>query len=248
LDDEPEHAIIILLPTTKTQTKQKMKKTLTIIGLAALAAISSNAQGLVSIANSSSTYYIYTNGVTSGRAGGSGATAYYYELLVSANTALAGTTANQIYGNSTAFSLWSDSGVTGISGTAGLNSGKLTSTSTSATGWSQPSQSAVYDNPESYLIVGWSANYGTSWSAVATAIQQGTLANGGYYGVSAAGLNYAGGNGLPSVNLWGNQTSTSGYGLSSGFTMNLVTVAPEPSTMALAGLGGAALLMFRRRK
>ena len=32
-----------------------------------------------------------------------------------------------------------------------------------------------------------------------------------------------------------------------GFTMNIVTV-PEPSTMVLAGLGAASLLLFRRRK
>jgi hypothetical protein len=33
----------------------------------------------------------------------------------------------------------------------------------------------------------------------------------------------------------------------SGLLASMVVVVPEPSTIALAGLGAAALLMFRRR-
>jgi hypothetical protein len=39
----------------------------------------------------------------------------------------------------------------------------------------------------------------------------------------------------------------SGTGITQGFTLFAVPV-PEPATMALAGLGGLSLLLFRRRK
>jgi hypothetical protein len=33
-----------------------------------------------------------------------------------------------------------------------------------------------------------------------------------------------------------------------GFTLGLVTVVPEPGTLALAAIGGASLLALRRKK
>lgn len=40
----------------------------------------------------------------------------------------------------------------------------------------------------------------------------------------------------------------SGAGQVAGYQLNAITLVPEPSTMVLAGLGAASLLLFRRRK
>ncbi len=74
----------------------------------------------------------------------------------------------------------------------------------SAAGWTAPSTS--YDNLRSVIIVGWSANYGTTWASVSNAIANGGLSD-GYYGVSTIGTSYAGGRsaGLPSVECVGRQ-------------------------------------------
>jgi hypothetical protein len=40
----------------------------------------------------------------------------------------------------------------------------------------------------------------------------------------------------------------SGSGITGGITLMSTTTIPEPSTLALAGLGSLSLLLFRRRK
>jgi hypothetical protein len=64
------------------------------------------------------------------------------------------------------------------------------------------------------------------------------------FGLSALGTGQAGGSTatgtLPNLNIFGGAT-----GIQTGF---LVQTVPEPTSMALAGLGAAALLIFRRRK
>jgi len=89
-----------------------------------------------------------------------------------------------------------------------------------------------------YEIAGWSASLGATFNpAWLTQAPDG-------FGLSAVGTGAAGGatsaGVLPNYNLFG------GTGLTSGFT--IVTTVPEPTSMALAGLGAAALLIFRRRK
>ncbi len=223
-----------------------MKKITVIAALALISSIPSFGQGLVSIGLTSGTL-VTTNSSqnVSGKAFGSGATGFYYELLVSSNTGQS-STANQLNGSASNLALWTDSTVAGTSGATGLNAGKITSgTSVSATGTVAPGSS--YDNSFSYIIVGWSGNYGTTWAQVSSLLASG-LAAGGYFGTTPVSLNYAGGgnSSLPAVNLWGNQTGTSGYGTSQGLVLAQVT--PEPGTIALAGLGIASLLAIRRKK
>ena len=170
-----------------------------LLGLASIGLViqSALAQGLVSISLTTAAVQTNLNGV-SGLANGSGQ--YYFQLLYSTNTSLPASARN-IYGNPANFALWTDSGVTGVNGT-GLSRGKIqASTGTSAAGWTAPGNS--YDNLRSVLVVGWSANYGTSWAAVSNAIANGGLSD-GYYGVSAVGTSYAGGGAasLPAVNAW----------------------------------------------
>jgi len=95
----------------------------------------------------------------------------------------------------------------------------------------------------SYEIAGWDAslghNFNASWLTTPPTAT-------GFFGVSPVATGTAGGvdatgNALPPYNLFGGAT-----GIPAGFT--LVNAVPEPSSMALAGLGAAALLIFRRRK
>jgi hypothetical protein len=93
-----------------------------------------------------------------------------------------------------------------------------------------------------FKVAGWSSDLGSAFnSAWLTAAP-----TSGSFGISSLGTGQAGGfNGtgtLPNLNIFGGAT-----GIQNGF--NLVTVGvPEPTSMALAGLGAAALLIFRRRK
>jgi len=222
-----------------------MKKTLTLLAVFAIGASVTYGQGLITILNT--TVVAYTNGVVSGKASGTGA--FNFEVLCSSDSTLAGTTANQIYGSSSAFALWTDTTVSGANG-YGLNAGHITpGANQAATGWAAAQSSSVLSAPDSYIIVGWSAAYG-NWATVSSEISAGSLAVGGFFGVTAAGYQSAGGNGYSAVALWGNPTGISGGGLTGSanqIVMNSVVSAPEPGTMALAALGGASLLLFRRR-
>ena len=102
-------------------------------------------------------------------------------------------------------------------------------------------------------IAGWSASFGTDWAAAQAAA---ATTQGDYFGESkvinvAPGL--AGGLGPPTgpgAAIWQTATGTDPSKLAGGFAIfsGGGAVTPEPSTMALAGLGMAAMLIFRRRK
>lgn len=105
----------------------------------------------------------------------------------------------------------------------------------------------------SFIIVGWSANLGTTWATVSSElianwsnISGYSAANNYFFGVSTIGTGTLTGSPSPAYNLW------SGAGApGNAFTMSLVgpvAPVPEPGTLALAALGGASLLLFRRRK
>ena len=89
-----------------------------------------------------------------------------------------------------------------------------------------------------FEVAGWSKGLGATFqSSWLTSLPSG-------FGLSPIGSGAAGGSTptgtLPNFNLFG------GSGLTSGF--NIPVAVPEPTSMALAGLGAAALLIFRRRK
>jgi hypothetical protein len=97
-------------------------------------------------------------------------------------------------------------------------------------------------------IAGWTASFGTNWAGAQAAAQTTT---GDYFGRSpvinvapaAGGLGPTTG---PGAIIWQTATGTDPTKIAGGLV--LYTLVPEPSTMALFGLGVAAVLIFRRRK
>jgi hypothetical protein len=211
-----------------------MKKTLTILALAVSASIGFS-QGTISFYNIASGYAINTNGTaangtTTGKIDTT-ANDYYFALLTQTDS---GTTpnSNPLTGG------WTFSGAlvnnsTLIAGGVGVNSDK----SLAVSGWVAGTQDYVE-------IVGWSASLGTSWAQVEAELGSTWIAN-GYYGVSGIGAVTSGGAGTPAT-LPAPIFSPSG--VSSGFALNGVSPVPEPTTVALIGLGGLGLAMIRRRK
>jgi len=92
-----------------------------------------------------------------------------------------------------------------------------------------------------FLVRGWHASLGgQDWNAARTALQNGTVAG---FGESEIGFIVLGGGPIPNNSIWGTTDSETLKQIG-GFNI----VVPEPSSMALAGLGAASLLIFRRRK
>lgn len=92
----------------------------------------------------------------------------------------------------------------------------------------------TYSATASFIVEGWTGNY-ASYAAAQTA--------GAYVGQTAAFVNAEG---EPSQNV--TPKPLSGGTPAGGWNGNLVLIVPEPSTIALGGLGAAALLLFRRKK
>lgn len=100
----------------------------------------------------------------------------------------------------------------------------------------------------SFLVVGWSADQGATYNPVW--MEPGTFHGvtgtpGGWFGFSAIASGMAGGLDTSTQANYPALALFAGTTIASGFTLYAV---PEPTTMALAGLGAAALLIFRRRK
>jgi len=120
---------------------------------------------------------------------------------------------------------------TGVYGTnSGVAAGRFSGGSVAVNGWA-PGATL------SYQVVGWSSSLGATFNNAWLT----KAPTGGLFGESSIATGSAGGGpqSLPPLQPFG------GTGIPTGFT--LVSV-PEPSSMALAGLGAAALLIFRRRK
>jgi len=211
-----------------------MKKILLAIGLASLAISSTFAQSSVFAINGSGLLISTNSGTVSGLTQGNG---YCYALLVDA---AAPTSADPTSAG------WQFSGVTMTNLVNGVISGGA---SVVANNWAN-------NTFVNYEIVGWSTDGGlySTWAQVSALLQNGVtglgLASGTYYGLSAEG-NAEGGGGNPSLAVWhlfGLNASGQGTPVP-GFTLTPVPVpTPEPGTLALAALGGASMLLFRRKK
>jgi len=144
---------------------------------------------------------------------------------------------------------WTESGLTAAN-SASAGRAAPNNPTTSAT-MPVPWASGVTQN---VMIVGWSANLGATWAtALATlnsAVALGNVVGNAFFGMSSTGYIAAGG-ADPGVFAIG--TSDVGFGLPVKSLLTQlylvpVTPVPEPATIALAGLGGLALLALRRKK
>jgi hypothetical protein len=195
-----------------------MKKLAALLCLGALAT-GAFAQGTVTFNNNPATL------ISVGPVGAGVATAanspgsYYFGLLTSLTGAAGSFTFAQVYGTNNA--------------AAGRFTGGTATLANIAPGTSF-----------SFEVAGWSASLGATFNPawIANPPNFGTAS--GSFGLSGIGTAVAGGGTPPAPPgiIFG------ATGLTSGFNMTPTGVVPEPTSMALAGLGAAALLIFRRRK
>ena len=158
---------------------------------------------------------VYTNGIVLGSPGGPTGS-YYYEVLVmpedvwnGLSSAQQSAAANLAF-NPLGINFWFDSGVSGVNSVL-HHGGIISATSATVDGWPAPS-GATYSSGEVdyYVVVGWSANLGTSWSAIVSGFESGTNSASGWFGETAVAYNYAGGGsaGLAAVSVWANSQFT----------------------------------------
>jgi hypothetical protein len=96
-----------------------------------------------------------------------------------------------------------------------------------------------------FIVRGWSANAGATWQEALLFWNNGNPAQPMLLGQSLIGndIKLGDGGAIPSTTLMG---LTPVQVL--GFNMVSYGIVPEPTSMVLAGLGAASLLLFRRRK
>jgi hypothetical protein len=226
-----------------------MKKTLFTIGLASLAVLSSHAQGYVVF--SSSTQNMSTNnaGVAALGATASGKTLgvgnYYYALFSSSTITTGAALSGNVSGYAFNTSGWTfDADPTAVAAST-ATAGRFLPTAPNGDGTTTV-PGLTGGNSYNFVVVGWSANLGTTLAAAQAALS--TAGVSGFIGQSAVSGPIATGNGgsLPASAVFGGiAPAIQAFTLGS---FSNVAVIPEPTTLALAGLGGASLLLFRRRK
>jgi hypothetical protein len=181
------------------------------------------------------------------------ANAFYYELLY--NTA---GTQQAAPSDLAGLSAWTDAGLEAVNNTG--TAGRLQTLNASVTA-TVPWAPGSYD---SIILVGWSANLGSTWAIASSNLVNYSANEVGlglaYFGVTPSG--YITPNAptpsAPGATLWGTAANAAGTPIFSPNTQldslgvivvpEAVTFVPEPGTLALAALGGASLLMFRRKK
>jgi hypothetical protein len=197
-----------------------MKKLLTLTALIGATTISF-AQGTVNFANSATTL-ISAGGVTMSN---SNQFNFAVFLAPSSTAASSGQTAGL---NDAAFQT-----VAGSTANNPNTAGRLTSKSGLDVG-------GAAGNVVDFVVRGWSANAGATWLEALAAYNANTP--GIWIGTSTIGNDLTlGGGAIPPTTLFG-----AGGNQVGGF--NLVQIVPEPTSMVLAGLGAASLLLFRRRE
>lgn len=205
-----------------------MKKILTIACLAAATSLS-YAQGFVNFGNSSTTLISAGGTATPG----SSTSGFVFALFVAPSGTVAADFTNPVDVNDNRFQL---AGAYNVNHATSV--GRLATTAGQAVVSGTPGGSTV-----DFIIRGWSASAGATWAEALAAWNGGAGAT-MYLGSSRIGNNVilGDGGGIPTPSLFGVGGNQVG-----GFNLTLYPV-PEPSSMALAGLGAASLLIFRRRK
>ena len=239
-----------------------MKKVLLTIGAMAMAT-GVFAQGYVTLGNGSGTL-IDTNQILSPFLGGPGggvqnvgtsatsvgASPLYYVALLTMPYSGTLTTATNPYSANDGWIYTGISTQNKPSGQPGTVS-QLTDVATASGTWG-------IGTTQQFMIVAWSANLGSSWLAVSNTLDNPALlsaqldggAEYGYLGVSAVSFEAAQpAPSAPAAVLWSSTLGGQTYGnpISTGIPLYQIIV-PEPTTLALAVLGGLSLVLIRRRK
>ena len=172
-----------------------------------------------------------------------GAGNYYLELLYTAYSGVQAVQPTTLSG----LEAWSDAGA---SGQSTASAGKLAPLNGSS-GFTVPWSPGTTD---SIMLVIWSADLGTTWSGVQnilnnwSANMSNPLYANSFLGVSTTGyITTFATTTTPGSQVFGAATAQGVPIISLGTQMYALPI-PEPATMALAGLGGLALLLIRRRK
>jgi hypothetical protein len=229
-----------------------MKNTIAILALSAATAYTGFSQGEIQFLNGNKTQ-ISVNSALGGAATSTstaGTGLYYYALFSSvASTSVANVgTAAEIptTGTAPAF-VFSDNTWTFDNdyGTSTASAGKLQAETLDSNGYTQ-----IPGSPASaqFVVIGWSANIGSTLTSVESWLAGADGAELGYIGESAVSGSFGTGNGSPG------STATPGILFSptapalAGFTLGQFTPSPEPSTIALGVMGACSLLALRRKK
>jgi len=107
---------------------------------------------------------------------------------------------------------------------------------------------------QQFILAAWTANLGATWAIVSNELASGNFSSytsgTPFFGVSAVSFEAAQpAPSAPAATLWSALLGPQSYGnpISSGIAMYIVPI-PEPGSLALAGLGGLSLLLFRRQR
>jgi len=184
-------------------------------------------------------------GINGGIGGTLGVGNFYFELLYTAYTGVQAPVPNSLAD----LESWYDAGAEARSTAA---AGYLAAYPSANAGFTVPWSPGTTD---SIVLVGWSANLGTTWSAAEAALNNWdpwSIPN-GFFGVSQTGyITTLATTTVPGSVVFARAATAQGLPINSRnmqlYALPLDAPTPEPGTMALAGLGGLALWLMRRRK
>ena len=168
---------------------------------------------------------------------------FYYELLYSAYSGTQAAVPTTL----AALGTWSDAGLGATNNPT--SAGRLAVINPNA-GAQVPWSPGTTD---SIMMAGWSANLGTTWAAVIATLNSpsllGAVVGQAFFGLSNTGyITTLSTSTSPGASVFGTAATAQGLPIQSLLTqLYLVSPVPEPATLALVALGGAALL-FRRKK
>lgn len=214
-----------------------MKKLLTVAALTAATCVSFG-QGVVNFNNSSSTLIsagTVPNASTGTSMPGSSTRLYYFAVFMAPSGTVTG---DDQAAPGYADPLWQTVGGMNVNHATAV--GRLATTATAVV-----IPGVAGGGTADFIVRGWSSNAGATWAAALAFYNGGNPAQDMWLGSSEIGNNIIlGDNGaIGTPTLFGVSGTQIG-----GFNMILYPSIPEPSSMALAGLGAASLLLFRRRK
>jgi len=174
---------------------------------------------------------------------------YDYELLY---TTYSGGGALPTIPSLSALLSWNDTGLNATNQTTAGRVAPVVPNTAATVPWSA-------GTTDSIVLVGWSADLGSTWSSVSNLLAAAAAGNNaplqaqlagqnGFFGVSTPGFITSGASN-PGTTVFGTApVANVGTPIFSLLTPLYLVPVPEPTTLALAGLGGLSLLLFRRQR